>query len=190
MKGLFALVAVSVLFSLIACAGLPAPEGTEDSLVVGWFVVDFPDGYFNLPSRTISSNVKLHFENTTTGQSFSVSTWHGYFHFLSNGKDGYHLERFEYSGAETGGGSFFFGNLLDIEFTAKPGKILHLGAIKFNYRHPKRMTRVSAGRNVDYYDFEESLDRTWDEEEAKEYLRSQDPESPWLSYEVVLLRAD
>ncbi len=183
MKRLSALLIVLVVLSMISCASIPAPEGAEDSLVVGSFIIAFPDGFFNRPSRTFSSDIKLNFKNTTTGRKFSVFIMNGFFYFLSNGSDEYQLESFEYASYEYGP-RYSFGGPLHIEFSALPKKVLYMGAMTFNYRNPKRTNIVEAGKPVDYWHFDKTLDRTWDQEKAIEFLSSQDPETPWLTYEV------
>lgn len=54
------------IFILVSCASFPEPKEEGDSLVIGSFVVDFPDGFFNKAPRTVKEGVWIEFENITT----------------------------------------------------------------------------------------------------------------------------
>lgn len=71
MKSLKALFLVAVL-DVLSCAGIPKPETPQDTLIIGSFVLDFPDGFFDDPSRAITSGIELTITNTTKDSSFSV----------------------------------------------------------------------------------------------------------------------
>src|SRR3989304_8102826 len=98
----YVLLMASLIFALSSCASIPAPEKADDSLVIGHLVLDFPDGFFEQPSRTIESGVMLHLVNTTKQTRFSLLTSGGYFRFLSHGADEYLLKGYEFSKRESG----------------------------------------------------------------------------------------
>ena len=66
MKWLGALVLTAgMIVLLLSCAGLPEPTEDTDTLVIGTFVVDFPEGFFRERdavsqsfNETISSRLK------------------------------------------------------------------------------------------------------------------------------------
>ena len=94
MKKMFLAGLIALL--LISCAGIPEPEESGNSLIIGSIILDFPDGFFDGASTTITRSIKVKLLNTTKKRSFTLSTIDGYFYFLTNGTDSYVLESFEF----------------------------------------------------------------------------------------------
>jgi hypothetical protein len=60
------LLAIGVAALLGSCASIPAPESPDDSLVIGYMALDFPDGYFEEGRRTIASGINLSIRQLAT----------------------------------------------------------------------------------------------------------------------------
>ena len=81
-------VALSCLLLLGSCAGVPRPENDQSTLVIGSFILDYPDGLFEYNARTIPVGVYVTVRNNTKDSTFDLRTNDGgYFYFLSNGSD-------------------------------------------------------------------------------------------------------
>jgi hypothetical protein len=174
---------VGVLSLLAGCASLPVPESPEDSLVIGYFVLDFPDGFFEQNRHTFTSGVTLNFINETTGKKFWLITSEGYFQFLSNGTDSYAFESYK---LETSNGSVNGG--IDKKFAAKPHSVLYLGQLTLIYAKPKKTYKTSMDLKTVYWEFQNSSNFAYNEEELRGYLQGKDPQCPWLEYEVARVR--
>ncbi len=174
---------IAILFS---CVGFPEPEGEANSLVIGNFILDFPDGFFQRTPRTFKHGVTLKFRNTTKNTNFSIKTSDGYFYFLTNGTDEYLFESFtfskqyedhEYSLGETPIGK---------KVSTRTGKVIYLGHITFTYSNPEITKRESKGRGkVTYYDYEKSISTKMDRNALIQYMKDIQQDSPWLVYEIV-----
>jgi hypothetical protein len=179
MKKWLALPGVLLLLSLLlSCASSPAPENPEDSLVIGYFVLDYPDGYFDKPKRTFSSGITIYLTNQSTGRSFWVSTSGGYYQFLSNGTDTYSLDRYKHvvEGSTTSG-------TFNRRFTAKPHSVVYLGHSTLTYARPRQSVKTDV--KVIYWEFDTSHSGAFKDDEVLSYLKEKDPESPWLEYQIV-----
>ena len=181
MKRCFVIVGVMVL--LLSCATMPVPEGEGNSLVIGSFILDFPDGFFNLSSRKFDMNVKLQFRNVTQDKSFTIYTTRGYFYFLTNGTDKYVLERFSLGETRIGDGTYTFGGeTLNFEISTTPNKVIYLGHIVFT---EAGSTAAKRSGSSTLYDFEPSVSVDWNKDLLYQYINYEQEDSPWLKYELV-----
>ncbi len=169
-----------ILAALGACASFPQPEGEGNSLVIGYLALDFPDGYFNRPARTIRSGIRLHLRNESRQTDFSLMTSSGYYYFLSNGTDSYSLESYEYE--DTAERAKLGRSKIDLKFEITPGKVVYLGHLTISYKIPK-LTLDSLEKKT--YRFEVDSSVRWEKEETLLYIVGRDPDSRWLEYEVV-----
>ncbi len=174
------LLLVAVLPLLSACASIPAPEGPDDSLVIGYFALDFPDGFFDQNRRTITTGITLSFVNQSTGRKFSITTSNGYYQFLSNGADSYTFASYKVQSDRA-----TIQSKIDKTFAAKPRSVVYLGHLTVIYAKPKATHETSLDQKANYWNFETSANFAYKEEELRSYLRDKDPENPWLAYEVV-----
>jgi hypothetical protein len=199
---------VAVLtLALACCAGLPSPRGEDDALVIGSVVLEFPDGFTGGWSRSIRSNVFLHFVDTTTNRRLCRLTTDGYYSFLAKGTDQYVLDRFEYSllGDEA---EYEIRDKLELPISVSPGAVAYQGHLTVSYARPKTTNKPSVvhvteregfeappGGNARTFpvpmfrmqtdwSYERSLDLRRDEDKLIAYLRRKDPRSPWLSREI------
>jgi hypothetical protein len=163
-----------------ACTSVPDPLDPEDCLVIGYFALDFPDGFFDQPKRTITSGVTMNFTNETTGNKFWLITSRGYFQFLSNGKDWYTIDSFK---IETADGSI--ESAWNRKFAPKPHSVFYLGHLTLFYAEPKRTYKTSMGQRMVYWDFKTSSNLVYNEGELRSYLQNKGARSPWLEYAVV-----
>jgi len=176
------LLAAAALLLVLGCTSLPAPEGVKNSLVVGRIALDFPDGFFDRPARTLQARIKMDFLNLASGSKFTVYTSDGYFFFLSNGSDTYRLLSYA-SSAEGGGGGYTIGPAtINKVVPMQPGRVMYLGDLTITYAQPKKTESRSSGT---YWDFDVSRKLDWNPDELERFIRDMDPESPWLEREVV-----
>jgi hypothetical protein len=169
---------------LFSCAAVPAPENPQDTLVIGAFLIDFPDGFFNKAPRKIVSQIELKFLNKTTGAAFTEYTrGGGYFFFLSNGTDSYVLKSFRVQVKESTG-SYSFGGNINHSWDCVPGRLQYIGHFTYSFAHPKTTSLTGEGGHTTYWQFDEHL--SWDNrgQEAQQYIQQSDPNSPWLAYEL------
>ena len=173
--------AAVVLSMIMGCTSLPAPEDAGNSLVVGRLTLDFPDGFFAQPAKTLRVGIKVDWLNTSTGKTFATHTSDGYFFFLSNGLDSYVLRSYEYK-TESGAGGFTIGPVnLDKAVNVQPGKVIYLGDLTMTYAKPRK---VKLHGYTEYYDFDISAAIDWHVDELRGFFGSKDSASPWLDYEV------
>ncbi len=183
MKKLLPIVLLLAGAFLVSCASFPKPESDNDTLVVGSFIADFPDGFFDAPARKLDSGLRLDFTNVTTDQKFSLITGKGgYFYFLGNGGDHYQLNSYSYQVTIETKGTYHGGNRLTYSFNAKPGAVHYLGHFLFTSKDPQ-MTHPE-GRGAQW-SFKYSIDRADQTEDARAYLQQTAPaDSPWLAKEI------
>jgi len=184
---------------LAACASLPAPKGADDALVVGRFVLAFPDGFFDQYSRSVDSGVLLHFYLPGERKHVSVFTSNGYFRFRLHGSDELILTGCDLSLRDYGAG-YRLVDRLDERFATRPHEVVYLGQITVTYTHPRPVDRVAIGyesygvskrhfitaaslRHY-YWDFRKSVNRSWDREGIRGYLEEKDRRGLWLNYGV------
>jgi hypothetical protein len=174
------LLLVAVLPLLSACASIPSPESPDDSLVIGYFALDFPDGFFDKGRRTITSGVTLNFVNQTTGRKFWITTSNGYYQFLSNGTDSYTFASYKIESDRA-----TVQSTVDKTFATKPRSVVYLGHLTLIYAKPKQTHKTSMDQKSNYWNFDTTANFLYNEGELRSYLREKDPDSPWLEYEVV-----
>jgi len=175
---------VAVMPLLFSCASMPAPEGPDDSLVIGYFALDFPEGFFEQSKRTFTSGVTLNIKNETTGGRFRLTTSKGYFQFLSNGSDSYLIEEYSFQERDQSGRYGVKGEV-NRKFSTRTHSVVYLGHLTVVYTKPKATHKTSADLKSNYWAFKTSDDFKYNEGELLSYLRDKDPECPWLEYEVV-----
>lgn len=134
MKRLFMLLSVTAtLTSLIACATVPAPRASSESLVIGSFALSFPDGFFGFAQTVVDSQVRLNIRDLTTGRWFSVYTVGGHFNFRVNGADRYVVESSEYHAWKGTGQCVVGARPLGVAIPAEAGKVISLGNLVLTY---------------------------------------------------------
>ncbi len=180
MKKYLILLVVSLLL-LTACSTIPEPSKNSESLVIGSFILDFPDGYFDGPKRTIDSNVTLKFYNKTTGEDYAKRTKNGYFAFVANTSD--EIELYEYYYEHTSGRTTTsLGGSLEKEFCILADKINYLGDLKITYRAGKV---VSGDRESSTYHFNRDYSIGYNSAAAKNHLVDELVESEWLKDDII-----
>ena len=185
MKRLVLLAGILVLFTTSAsCASLPKPKGEGSSLVIGSLVLDFPDGFFDLPKRRIEGAVAVNFLNVTTGRKFSSLTERGGMYcFLSNGSDEFLLESYEYK-ERSGAGGYTMGVIpLKLKIPTTTDKVIYVGHITAIYAKPKLYRESGSGGGT--WRFEDSYALNWDKDAVLAYILKKQPESAWLTREVL-----
>jgi hypothetical protein len=197
MKHILIFTACAGLLSLLAaCASLPAPKSADDSLVVGRFVLSFPDGFFDRQPRSIDSWVLLHFYLPGERRHVSVFTSDGYFRFRSRGAEELILTGYDLT-LRDNGVEYQLTDRLDQRFTALPHEVVYLGQTKVSYTKPQQVNGQSIGLEsytventmgatwkYEYWDFGRSITRSRDRQGLTKYLEKKGPRSPWLNYEV------
>jgi len=174
-----------IVLLILSCASIPQPHTPDDTLVIGSLVLDFPDGFFDYPPRTITSGIELVITNKTEGYAFSVRTFKdGYFCFVSNGHDSFSLDRFSYERKEQSWQQVTLKSALGIPVTLSPGRVRYLGKLTIAYRRPQRKN-IATGDRTNIWQFEPSVSGENQKQQMIEYLRTLDPNSQWLSYEIV-----
>ncbi len=185
MKYVRCIIVLSVLIAA-SCAGLPRPEGPDDSLVIGALVLDFPDGFFNFPAQTIGSHVDIVVENKIRGTKFAVSTTAGgFFSFLSNGADSYTLGSYSYITRQGSGGEYTIKGRLNYDFTPAQRSVNYLGHFTIRYTLPPNPAQQQSHREIKWQ-YNAEFMRDVRQAEVREYLRTVEPDTPWLSYEFSL----
>ena len=181
--------ALVVLLTLGACAGMPEPEEAENSLVIGSLVLDYPDGFFDMKPCCFTRGVKLTILNTTTNRRFTLTTDDGYFYFLSNGTDEYVLVGYEYT-KRTDKGEYNVGREVGRSFTPVPDSLVYLGHITITYSAPDQVSKERLGRKTTrYWDYDVSAKVDFTTDALLDYIRETEPESSWLTYELVPLKS-
>jgi len=188
MKRLALLAGILVLLASSAgCASLPKPKGEGSSLVIGSLVLDFPDGFFDLPKRRIEGALAVNFRNVTTGRKFSLLTERGgMFCFLSNGSDEFLLESYEYK-EQSGAGGYTMGvTPLNLKIPTTTDKVIYLGHITAIYAKPTLYRESGSGGGT--WKFDDSYALNWDKDAVLAYILKKQPESQWLTREVLEYR--
>ncbi len=178
-----AVLAFCVLAVLSSCASLPVPEpeGEGDSLVIGYFALDFPDGYLNLPPRKIVDRIQLVFLNETRQTRFSLTTSSGYFCFLTNGADDYSLESYGYE--DVGARARLGPAKINWKFGISPGRLIYLGHLTITYKSEQKKVEASSEKRTSSFDVDSSFH--WEKEAVLRYIKERNPDSSWLSCELV-----
>jgi len=185
MKGVALLITAVAVSLLCACVGLPPPEKQGNCLVVGYLAEDYPDGFFQLPPRTVSDGMGIRFTNLTRGSRFTVRTSHGYYYFLSNGTDEYVLESYEWKVEEMGGTSRYSGGgKLGLKLQSVPDKVLYLGHVTVIQTKPQ-LGKDTLEKDTTYWRFDTKIDFQWKDDDVRGFIRDRDAGSPWLRYALV-----
>ena len=175
---------------LVSCAGIPSAEKPTDTLVIGSFLVDFPDGFFNEEPRTFSSGIALTFTNVTSGSSFTIITADkGYFWFLSNGTDSYELARYHYDYVSGSRHRFVLDSKIGYSFTTTPQSLLYVGHLELIYARPQRPDPTAYGRHQTVeWDFDTTWNRDFRTGEMSAHLSTLVGGPPWLSHTIVSIQ--
>lgn len=170
---------------LIGCAGIPEPEGSGNSMIIGSLLLDFPDGFFDGAPTTVTRSIKVRFLNTTRNRHFTVSTIDGYFYFLTNGSDSYILESFEFNKeVKVKNTIYTLGRNINRNITPVSDSLIYLGHITFTYSVPEDIRVDTRGGDQTWY-FDVSFDVDYNNTATLDFIREINPESSWLSYELV-----
>jgi hypothetical protein len=179
------IVTVAMLALLAGCSSLPAPEQEGNSLVIGRLILDFPDGFFKKPARTVMDGIKTTFLNVSRGEEFSVYTSDGYFYFLSNGTDEYVFQSFKYSSSGAAGSTSTIGPAsINKKFKATPGSIVYVSDLVITYKNPDVASSRGGGAH-ETYEFDISADFDWNTDYLRMYIAGNDRSGAWLDAEVV-----
>jgi hypothetical protein len=179
--GLFAAV-----LALSSCVGFPQAAGEDSSLVIGSLILDFPDGFIDLPPRKLDLNVRLSFRNVTQSTRFYVYTKRGYFYFQANGGDRYLLESFDILNTTIDETFYFFpAQAVDLEIDSAPGEVLYLGDVLVTYSDPQVSRRGGFPGRTTHYEYETSAAVEWNRELLRQYIRKRRKGSAWLELEPV-----
>ena len=191
---------------LVSCASLPAPQTPQDSLVVGYFSLYFPDEYFNSGLTRIDRDIELDIRDITTGRWILRLVYGGPFQFVAHAGDTYVLES---SRANLLNGSmrYVFGpRPIELKIDPDPGKVVSVGTIQLTYS-PVKESPTTFHQRIDYsvrmggmgglsplnsgggqtvvdQAFDVSISQTFDDAGLLSYLKQVDPASQWLSREV------
>ena len=182
---------LACILLLGSCAGIPRPETEENALVIGSFVLDYPDGIFEYPARTITGGIYLTIKNNADDSTFTVRTGdNGYFYFLSNGKDSYSLVSYRYTFTAAGRSEYSLEGGIQGAFTTVPGQVCFLGDLVFINAKGKKTeeTTSASGERHTSWSYERSATRGEKPDKMIEFLRKQDAESPWLSRMVTTVK--
>jgi hypothetical protein len=185
MKRVLLLTGVLVLLaSSASCASLPKPKGDGNCLVIGNFVLDFPDGFFDGPSRKIESSVALNFLNVMTSRKFSILTAQGgFFFFRTDASDDFQLLSYQYK-EQSGQGGYTIGETpLKIPIHTTSDKVIYIGHITVTYAEPTLYRESGSGGSS--WNFKKSLTLNWDKDAVLAYILKKDPKSEWLKREVL-----
>jgi len=172
---------------LVSCAGIPRAEKPGDTLVIGSFIVDFPEGFFNEEPRTFSSGLALTFRNVTTNSSFTITTSEeGYFWFVSNGTDSYELSSYHHDYVSGSRHRYVLDSKVEYAFKTVPQSVLYVGHLGVIYANPKRPDPTAYGKHQTVeWDFEKSWKRDFKKGELTDHLNRLPAGSEWLSRPVV-----
>jgi hypothetical protein len=152
------------------------------TLIIGSWILDFPDGFFDTPARQFDMNVQLSFHNTTQDKRFAIYTNRGYFYFQSNGTDDYVLEKFQLKKTKIGDTTYNFGGqTINMKIAPSPNKIIYIGHVVFTYAAPEAAKR--SGR-TSYYDYDIAVDVDWNKQALKDYIMEHNG-AAWLDREIV-----
>jgi ankyrin repeat protein len=173
---------VVLLFS--ACIGLPHAENESDTLVIGSFIIDFPDGFLMEQPKTIDSRITLTVKNLTKEKSFTILTHEaGYFWFLCNGKDSYELEKFSWEDTTYSGHKFTLESKINYSFKTVPQHVLYLGHYALHYRQPEKQNPSANGTGQ--RNFKTSMDLDFNMLGTMENLKKHDADAFWRSRDIL-----
>jgi len=207
-SALGAVAALAVLTLIVAgCAGLPAPRGPQDALVVGSVVLAFPDGLTGDIERRLPSNLMLHFLDTNTGRRICRVSSDGCYAFRARAEGPFILEGIEWYLREPQV-HYSLRDRLALPLSVSPGRVCYQGHLIVRYERPRSSDRPAADtvitreqieppeeeedyplallgmRTHTYWSYERSLERRNDEEAMMAQLRRRHPRSPWLGRDL------
>ena len=162
---------------LVLCAGLPKPSNDSDTLVIGSLVLDYPDGFFGEPARTIDYPINLEIMNSSTGSVLNLVTKSGgYFYFLTNGRDNFVLTGYSYMTTEYHT-TYSARNTLSYQITVEPGCVQYLGHIKVKTIEMRKETDLNRHTT---WTSKISMSKENKLDDAKKYLQDNGQGTPWL----------
>ena len=175
---------IIMAFVFSSCSSLPEPENSDEVLVVGNFILDFPDGFFDTSSRTVRSNVKLTIKNLVTGEETTVSTRNGYFHVVGYKGDDFEIVEYTYK-CKGSNVEYTTGDAINKKFTAVSDKVNYIGNLKIIYNAGE--IAAHRGSREKYYSYKKSFVSQDKRQEALEYYEYNYPDSAWLDKGIELL---
>jgi hypothetical protein len=171
---------------LLACASFPEPQGTEDSLVIGSLILDFPDGLYDGLPQKVDINVRVTFRNVTRNERFHVYTKRGYFYFPTNGSDEFILESYRILQTRIEDTLYSFSDQrVELKVVNSPNRVIYLGRISVTCSDPRLVREFGAGGGNRYYRYGVSVTVQWHQDLLRRYLERRQPDSPWLDLEIV-----
>jgi hypothetical protein len=178
---------VIMIVVLVSCVGLPKPKEDSDSLIIGYFELDFPDGFFDKTPRIIKNCIRLDFINLNTKKKFTVFTDNGYFRFLSNGKDDFLFLLFNYH-QENGLRTYSLNeHQIKRKITNSPQKIIYTGHLTYTFAKPELLAKEEAlggGKLITHYRYRKSISGESNKKALIEYIQEKQPHNQWLDYEI------
>jgi hypothetical protein len=180
MKKSFVFLTLLSLLSAAGCSTLPAPKTENDSLVVGSFVVDFPDSFFGGGPRKIINGVRLDFMNNNTGEKLILLTSNGFFRFITNGSDDYIFTSFSFE-EEYDNHIITIGPVpLRIPLLGVAAKVLYAGHTVVTFSQPEVLGFTDdAGMTKKTFNYKQTLSTDWKEEAVSEFLKQFGAENTW-----------
>jgi hypothetical protein len=162
---------------------LPRPKNSVSSLVIGAFFIEFPEGYtvgpVTLAAHTLYSyGVRLYFRNVTQNYDFSVEVQSsGYFYFVSNGTDDYHLKGFGYKKQIDKTIISIMGEI-NTDISNNPASVIYLGHSLFKFSNP------GTGRQV------QTLEADWNRIPMLKHFYSicKEGNCAWMGFRVIECR--
>ncbi len=175
------LACIAVFFS---CKSLPKPGNDTDSLVIGGFTWEFPDGFFELAPKTLTNDITLGMVNLSNGKRFSIRVSNGYFTFLAHGNDQYMLQYAKYK--SPGGPKIYtLGYNLNLQINSKPKRIIYVGHIRLLFSRPEKVE--AKGKDAAIYTswyFRKRLVIENKIAELQKYLTKNARNTSWRNYTV------
>ena len=174
------LLGVGVIVILVSCASFfPEPESNTDSLVIGSFIIDFPDGFGSYSPLTAAEGIKLYFTNLTRNRHFVLVTdSDGYYYYLTNGSDEYVLNKFEcpirpvpYADP--------IRYTLNIPIRTSTTKLIYMGHISITFSE-LLVTTITI-----HPQYEVALHVDWDRTAMLLYLENRQSDACWLDYDII-----
>ena len=184
MKKYLILVLISAALVFSSCSSLPEQKNSDDVLVVGSFILDYPDGFFEMPSRKIKSNVKLKIINTRTKEEINKVTRNGYFHLVAKPGDEFHISHYEHKTKENNG-IYTVGGWVKRNFTVVENSVNYLGHMKNTSRAGEKSKQIGSDK---YYSYKETFSVKDNNAEALDYYKFNNPDSTWFDNGLELIQ--
>ena len=168
------------LLILTSCVTIPEPKSSDEVLVIGRLLLDFPDGYFDKPAQVINNSITVVIYNKTSDVKITRTTDDGYFSFVANTGDEIEIIEYYYR-RESNRQITTLGSALGLEIDIIDKRINYTGDMIITYAAGKI---VEVDGRDSTYSYKRSLKISDKTSDAKEYLQIVIPESEWLSYDV------